>query len=78
VRLPPKAREAADTVRAMIADGVLLPGAAAPSAPRLARQTGTCPGYCRLALRALVEDGTLKPGNGSHGRPRVPGRDRKT
>lgn len=69
---PPKVRQAADTVRAMIAGGHLLPGEIAPSAPELSERTGTCLAYCRWALNLLVGDRTLEAGRPPRGRPRVP------
>jgi len=71
-RATPKVRQAAYTVRAMIAEGTLRPGDIAPSAPQLREATGVCEAYCRRALAGLVEDGTLEPGKPPRGRPRVP------
>ena len=59
-------------VRAMIADGTLKPGAAAPSAERLARETGAGRFACRAALRALAGAGDLEPGPSPGARMRVP------
>lgn len=71
-RTTPKVRQAAYTVRAMIAEGILRPGGIAPSAPQLRKATGVCEAYCRRALALLVADGTLVPGPSPRGRPRVP------
>lgn len=71
-RTPPaKVRQAAYTVRGMIAEGTLKPGDTAPSAPALSEQTGVCYVYCLRALRLLAADGTLEPGK-ARGRLRVP------
>jgi DNA-binding transcriptional regulator YhcF (GntR family) len=60
-------------VRAMIADGVLLPGQFAPSSAALARTTGYSDVTCRRGLRTLIKDGVLVPGASPGARPRVPG-----
>ena len=62
-------------VRAQIADGVLPPGASAPSGAALARTTGYSVITCRRALRTLLKDGVLVPGASRNARPRVPGAD---
>jgi hypothetical protein len=70
--LPKYARVAA-SIRAQIADGVLLPGQPAPSGAALARASGYSVLTCRRALRTLVKDGVLVPGHSRNARPRVPG-----
>jgi DNA-binding XRE family transcriptional regulator len=72
VRLP-RYRQAAALVRDQVANGVLAPGAAAPSGAALARMTGYSVLTCRRALRALIEDGVLVEGASPAARPRVPG-----
>ena len=62
MRLSPRAVQAADKVRAMIASGALGPGDEAPSVEELKKMTGACHSYCQAALRSLVADGTLEPG----------------
>src|ERR1700761_137190 len=64
-------------VRAQIADGVLPPGASAPSGAALARTTGYSVITCRRALRTLVKDGVLVPGASRNARPRVPCADHR-
>jgi DNA-binding transcriptional regulator YhcF (GntR family) len=68
----PKYQRVAASVRARIADGVLQPGEAAPSAAALARSTGTSALTCRKAIRTLIEEGTLTRGLSRNARPRVP------
>jgi DNA-binding transcriptional regulator YhcF (GntR family) len=68
----PKYQRVAASVRTRIADGILQPGEAAPSAAALARSTGTSALTCRKALRTLIEEGTLAPGLSRNARPRVP------
>lgn len=68
----PKYRRAAERVRAMVADGSLLPGQSAPSGAALARETGYSVLTCRKALRVLIKDGVLVPGATPSARPRVP------
>jgi Helix-turn-helix domain/Bacterial regulatory proteins, gntR family len=68
----PKYQRVAAGVRARIADGVLQPGEAAPSAAALARSTGTSALTCRKAIRTLIEEGTLAPGLSPNARPRIP------
>jgi DNA-binding transcriptional regulator YhcF (GntR family) len=69
----PKYQQAAALVREQVVDGVLAPGAPAPSAAALARITGYSALTCRRALRALVADGTLAEGATQAARLRVPG-----
>ena len=69
---PAKREEVAALVRAMIADGTLLPGAPAPSSADLARKTGYHVTTCRSALAALLADGTLVRGASRTARLRVP------
>ncbi len=68
----PKYEQVAASIRAQIADGVLLPGQSAPSGEALARATGYSALTCRKALRMLVESGVLAPGQSRNSRPRVP------
>lgn len=68
----PKYQQVAAIVRNQIKDGVLAPGASAPSGAALARTTGYSVLSCRRALRTLVEDGVLAPGASRNARPRVP------
>jgi len=68
----PKYLQAAALVRAQIADGVLAPGAPAPSGAALARVTGFSTLTCRKALNKLIREGTLAPGPSPNARPRVP------
>ncbi len=68
-----KYERVAVTIRAQIADGMLLPGQAAPSGDALARATGFSSLTCRKALRKLIKDGVLVPGHSRNSRPRVPG-----
>ena len=67
-----KYAQVAATVRAQVADGVLLPGQAVPSGAALSRATGFSVLTCRRALRALITDGVLVPGASRNARPRVP------
>jgi hypothetical protein len=67
----PKYAQAAAIVRALVADGTLKPGQAAPSGARLARLTGFCELTCRKALRMLIEEGVLTPGPTPAARLRV-------
>jgi DNA-binding XRE family transcriptional regulator len=66
-----KREAAAGTVRDMIADGTLKPGAPAPSGAALAGKTGYSPITCRGALRSLLADGTLTRGVSPTARLRV-------
>ena len=59
-------------VRGQIADGVLAPGASAPSGAKLAQMTGYSVLTCRRALQTLVEEGDLIAGISPSARPRVP------
>jgi DNA-binding transcriptional regulator YhcF (GntR family) len=68
----PKYQQVAAMVRGQVADGVLIPGASAPSGATLARETGYSTLTCRRALQALVKDGVLVPGASRNARPRVP------
>jgi hypothetical protein len=68
-----KYERVATTIRAQIADGMLLPGQAAPSGDALARGTGFSSLTCRKALKKLIKDGVLVPGPSRSSRPRVPG-----
>jgi hypothetical protein len=68
----PKYMRAAAIVRARVDDGTLLPGQSAPSAARLARETGYSTPTCIRALRMLLTDGVLVPGPAPNGHPRVP------
>jgi hypothetical protein len=54
------------------ADGVIAPGAPAPSGAALARVTGFSTLTCRKALNKLIREGTLAPGPSPNARPRVP------
>jgi hypothetical protein len=69
----PKYVQAAALIRGQINDGVLPPGAPAPSGAALARATGYSVLTCRKALRTLVREGVLVPGSSASARPRVPG-----
>jgi DNA-binding transcriptional regulator YhcF (GntR family) len=69
----PKYAQVAASIRAQIADGVLIPGQPAPSGAALARATGYSVLTCRRALRTLVKDGVLASGHSRNSRPRVPG-----
>jgi hypothetical protein len=69
----PKYAQVAASIRAQIADGLLLPGQSVPSGAALARVTGYSTLTCRKALRTLVEDGVLAPGHSRNARPRIPG-----
>lgn len=69
---PPLKRDVvAARVRAMIADGRLKPGAAAPTGLALAALTGFSPKTCNTALEMLVQDGVLSRGSRGDTRPRV-------
>jgi len=67
----PKYAQVADSVRAQIASGTLVPGAPAPSGAALACATGSSALTCRRALRTLIKEGTLVPGASRNARPRV-------
>jgi len=67
----PKYAQVAASVRAQIEDGMLLPGAPAPSGAALARATGFSDLTCRKALRLLIKSGVLLPGPSANARPRV-------
>jgi GntR family transcriptional regulator len=54
-----KRDQAADLVRARIADGSLKPGMTAPTGEQLARETGFHVLTCRAALRILLDEGAL-------------------
>jgi DNA-binding transcriptional regulator YhcF (GntR family) len=69
----PRYKQVAAMVAEQIADGVLIPGALAPSGAALAKVTGYSVLTCRRALRILVKDGVLAQGAGPSARPRVPG-----
>jgi DNA-binding transcriptional regulator YhcF (GntR family) len=71
-----KYQQIAALVRAQIADGILPPGAPAPSGAALSRMTDCSVLTCRRALRALIADGTLVPGVSRNARLRVPAADR--
>jgi DNA-binding transcriptional regulator YhcF (GntR family) len=66
--------EAAGIVRAQIANGILRPGASAPSGAELSRTTGYSPLTCRRGLRALLREGALVSGPSPNARLRVPAR----
>jgi hypothetical protein len=68
----PKYQRVAASVRTRIAEGLLQPGQAVPSAAALARAHGVSPLTCRKALQTLIEEGTLTPGPSRNARPRVP------
>jgi hypothetical protein len=68
----PKYQQVADSIRARIADGILLPGEPAPSAAALSRATGYSSLTCRQALGKLIKDGVLVAGASPRARPRVP------
>jgi DNA-binding transcriptional regulator YhcF (GntR family) len=68
----PKYKKVADRVRALIAEGMLMPGEPAPSGASLARTTGYSTLTCRKALRTLISDGVLVSGASPGARPRVP------
>src|SRR5487761_1294468 len=68
----PKYKKVAEIIRGQIADGVLAPGASAPSGAALARVTGYSVLTCRRALQTLVEDGVLTLGASRNARARVP------
>ena len=67
-----KYAQVAAIIRAQIADGVLLPGEAAPSGAALSRMTGYSALTCRKGLSALIKSGVLVPGASPGARPRVP------
>jgi DNA-binding GntR family transcriptional regulator len=67
VRLQPRALQAAEAVREMIAAGALRPGDPAPTIAGLREATGTSAYNCYAALGELERDGTLR----AHGRGRV-------
>jgi len=69
----PRYKQVAAMVRGQVADGVLSPGAPAPSGAALSRVTGYSVPTCRRALRALVSAGVLVSGASRTARPRVPG-----
>jgi DNA-binding XRE family transcriptional regulator len=69
----PKYKQVAAMVRDQVADGILAPGAPAPSGAALSRMTGYSVLTCRRALRALIADGVLVHGASGNARPRVPG-----
>lgn len=71
-----KYAQAAERVRAQIADGTLRPGSPAPSGAAIARDCGCSVLTARKALRSLIDDGTLVPGASRNARPRIPGHDR--
>ena len=68
----PKYAQVAESVRAQIETGSLLPGASAPSGAALARTTGFSHLTCRKALQLLIKDGVLVHGPSPNARPRVP------
>jgi DNA-binding transcriptional MocR family regulator len=68
----PRYVQAADVIRAQIADGTLKPGLPVPSGAALARLTGFSQITGRKALRLLVGNGVLVPGPSRNARPRVP------
>jgi hypothetical protein len=68
----PRYLQAAALVQGQIEDGILIPGAPAPSGALLARATGFSTLTCRKALRILIRDGVLVPGASPNARPRVP------
>jgi DNA-binding transcriptional regulator YhcF (GntR family) len=70
-----KYAQAADSVRAQIADGTLRPGDPAPSGAAIARRNGCSALTARKALRSLINDGTLIPGPSRNARPMVAGPD---
>ncbi len=70
----PKYEQVAAVIRAQIADGVLLPGEAVPSAAALSRMTGYSTLTCRKGLGTLIKSGVLVPGASPSARPRVPAR----
>src|SRR5580693_234326 len=67
----PKYVQVAAVVRALVADGTLRPGQAAPSGAQLARLTGFGELTCRKGLRTLISQGVLSPGGSPTARPRV-------
>jgi len=69
----PKYVQVAASVRTQIEDGMLLPGAPAPSGAALARATGFSDLTCRKALRLLIKKGVLLPGPSANARPWVAG-----
>lgn len=74
-RYIPKYMRVAASVRAQIADGLLVPGQPVPSGAALARETGYSVLTCRRALRTLLATGVLTPGASRNARPRVPSPD---
>jgi DNA-binding transcriptional regulator YhcF (GntR family) len=68
----PKYARVAESIRAQIANGILMPGEPAPSGAALSRTTGFSALTCRKALRILIRDGVLVPGTSPNARPRVP------
>jgi hypothetical protein len=54
-----KRDQAAELIRARIADGTLKPGMAAPSGEQLAKETGFAVLTCRAGLRILLDEGAL-------------------
>jgi DNA-binding transcriptional regulator YhcF (GntR family) len=68
----PKYVQAANIVRAQIADGTLKAGLPAPSGTALAHITGYSVLTCRRALQTLVTAGVLTPGPSRNARLRVP------
>jgi hypothetical protein len=68
----PRYVEMVGSVRAMVEDGTLLPGAPGPSAASLARNFGCKEWAGRKALRLLIADGVLVRGATRNARPRVP------
>jgi DNA-binding XRE family transcriptional regulator len=69
----PRYKQVAAMIADQVADGVLAPGALAPSDAALAKVTGYSVLTCRRALRTLIKDGILIQGSGPSARPRVPG-----
>lgn len=68
----PRYKQVAAMVAKQVADGVLPPGALAPSGAALAKVTGYSVLTCRRALRTLIKDGVFVQGAGPSTRPRVP------
>jgi DNA-binding GntR family transcriptional regulator len=66
--------QAAEVVRARIADGTLKPGAPAPSGAALARVTGFNVVTCRKALDLMIMDGTLRADPSPNARARGSGK----
>jgi DNA-binding FadR family transcriptional regulator len=71
VKVTPRAKQAADEVRAMIADGTLKPGDRAPGGAALHLKTGIAKTYCLYALRALEAEGILVPRASVQGKLRI-------